>query len=146
VLRSRAGALSVAAGVSHALAAPEHLREWWGYGLFFAVAAAGQVLYGAVLIVAPWRYDDTGGLRQGAVPGEHLLYGAGIVANLGLIVLYVVTRTWGIPGLGPGAGSVEPVTPAGVVTKVLEAATVLTLVRAVGGGGQERRFHHPAGG
>lgn len=146
MLRSRAGALSVAAGVSHALVAPEHLREWWGYGLFFAVAAAAQVLYGAALIVAPWRYDETGGLRAHAGAGERHLYRGGIVANLGLIALYAVTRTWGIPGLGPGAGTVEAVTPAGVTTKLFEAAAAFTLFGALRAGAGAGRVHRPASG
>ncbi len=126
--RYRAGALSVAAAVAHGLATPEHLREWWGYGLFFALAAFGQASYGALLLVAPWRYDDTGGLLAGGWRHERALYLAGIVLNSALIVLYAVTRTVGIPFLGPEAGTVEPLTAAGLSTKLLETALVATLV------------------
>jgi hypothetical protein len=126
--RLQAGALSVAAGVGHGLVAPEHLREWWGYGLFFAVAAVGQVFFGALLLAAPWRYDDTGGLlpeRTGPVRALCLL---GIVANSAVILLYTVTRTVGVPFLGPAAGQVEPLGLGGVVTTLLEAALVGVLV------------------
>lgn len=127
-LRLQAGGLSVAAGLGHGLVAPEHLREWWGYGLFFALAAVGQVFFGAVLLAAPWRYDGTGGLTPERSGPERALCLLGIVANTAVIVLYVVTRTVGVPFLGPAAGEVEPVGAGGVVTTVFEAALVGVLV------------------
>jgi hypothetical protein len=126
--RWRAGSLSVAAGVAHGLVAPEHFREWWGYGLFFGLAAIGQVFYGALLLVAPWRYDDTGGLRTSPPARERAIYLAGAVGTSALIVLYALTRTVGVPLLGPEAGRIEPVTPLGVATKLLEAAAVVALL------------------
>lgn len=51
-LLARLGAaewLFLSGGVLHAVAVPEHLREWWGYGLFFAVVAAGQAAYSLLL-------------------------------------------------------------------------------------------------
>ena len=122
--RLQAGALSIAAGVSHGLVAPEHLREWWGYGLFFALAATGQVFFGGLLMAAPWRYDATGGLTPERTGPERALYLAGMVANGAVIALYVVTRTVGVPFLGPAAGQVEPLGPGGVVTTLFEAALV----------------------
>lgn len=126
--RWRAGSLSVAAGVAHGLVAPEHFREWWGYGLFFGVAAIAQVFYGAVLLVAPWRYDDTGGLRTSPPGRERAIYAAGAAGTAALIGLYALTRTVGVPLLGPEAGRVEPITPLGVATKLLEAAAVVALL------------------
>ncbi|MDQ3947454.1 MAG: hypothetical protein M3357_20310 [Actinomycetota bacterium] len=129
-LRLQAGGLSVAAGVGHGLVAPEHLREWWGYGLFFALAAVGQVFFGALLLAAPWRYDDTGGLVSAAAATrpERALCVIGIAGNAAVILLYVVTRTVGVPFLGPAAGEVEPLGPGGVVTTVFETALVGVLV------------------
>jgi hypothetical protein len=127
-LRLQAGGLSIAAGLAHGLVAPEHLREWWGYGLFFALAALGQVFFGAVLLAAPWRYDESGGLTAARTGPERALYLLGIVANSAVIVLYVVTRTVGVPFLGPAAGEVEPLGAGGVVTTVFEAALVGVLV------------------
>ncbi|MGH9040241.1 MAG: hypothetical protein ACRDZ3_08420 [Acidimicrobiia bacterium] len=127
-LRLQAGALSVAAGVGHGLVAPEHLREWWGYGLFFALAATGQVFFGAVLLAAPWRYDETGGhLPEGTGP-ERAMCLLGIVGNAAVIVLYLVTRTVGVPFLGPDAGRVEPFGAGGLVTTAFEAALVGVLI------------------
>lgn len=126
--RVQAGALSVAAGVAHGLVAPEHLREWWGYGLFFAVAALGQVFFGALLLTAPWRYDETGGLMPGRTGPERALCLLGIVGNGAVILLYTVTRTVGVPLVGPAAGEVEPLGAGGVVTTLLEAALVVLLI------------------
>ncbi len=120
--------LSIAASLIHGLNVQEHLAEWWGYGLFFLFAAAGQFLYGLVLIVQPWNYDETGGHRDGARYGR-LFYRAGIVANILLITLYMVTRTVGIPFLGPSAGQTEPFTVLGVATKLVEAGLVVALVK-----------------
>ena len=127
--RLRSGALSIAAGVAHGLVAPEHLREWWGYGLFFALAALAQVFYGGLLITAPWSYDDTGGRIGDVRRVERRVATIGIVANSAVILLYVITRTVGIPFLGPAAGDVEPLGPGGVVTTLVEAVLVGLLVR-----------------
>ncbi|MGH9004708.1 MAG: hypothetical protein ACRDYV_16410 [Acidimicrobiia bacterium] len=135
--RLQAGALSVAAGVAHGLVAPEHLREWWGYGLFFALAATGQVFFGAVLLAAPWRYDETGGPVERAGP-ERALGLIGIVLNTAVVVLYVVTRTVGVPFVGPAAGEVEPLGAGGVVTTLLEVALVGVLARWRAPAGEDR--------
>jgi hypothetical protein len=36
-------ALSLIAGLIHLWVVPEHFEEWWGYGVFFLVAALAQV-------------------------------------------------------------------------------------------------------
>lgn len=111
----------------HGVNIREHLNEWWGYGLFFLIAAAGQVLYGLVLLVRPWQYDETGGRREGRRQAR-LFYQAGIAANCFFILLYLVTRTVGIPLLGPAAGRVEAASLLGLLTKVIEAALVASLL------------------
>ena len=75
-----AGVLSVAAGVMHLWAAPEHLAEWWGYGAFFVAVAAAQGVFGLALL--RW-------------PGRTLAL-AGILGNLALVSFYVATRTTGV--------------------------------------------------
>jgi len=121
---------ALAAGMIHGLNIQEHLNEWWGYGLFFLFAAAGQVIYGLVLLVRPWQYDETGGRREGSRQAR-LFYLAGIAANCFFILLYMVTRTVGIPLLGPAAGRVEAVAILGVLTKLAEAALVVCLFKLV---------------
>ncbi len=86
-----AAALSLLAALIHLWVTPEHFEEWWGYGAFFLVAAAVQVLYAPLVLVRPTRMVLLGG----------------IAGNLAIVALYLLTRTVGIPLFGPGAGEVE---------------------------------------
>lgn len=122
--------LTVAASLIHGLNVKEHLAEWWGYGFFFLFAAAAQFVYGLILIVQPWNYDETGGRRDGRRYARRF-YGAGIVTNILLIALYLLTRTVGIPFFGPAAGAAEPFTLIGTATKFLEAGLVAVLLAIV---------------
>jgi MFS family permease len=88
-----AAALSMVAAVVHLWVMPEHFEEWWGYGAFFLVAASAQLLYVPLLVRWPTR--------------TVLLLGIG--GNLAIVVLYLLTRTVGIPLFGPEAGEVEGV-------------------------------------
>ncbi len=88
-----AAALSLLAALIHLWVTPEHFGEWWGYGAFFLVAAAAQVLYAPLVLVRPTRMVLLGG----------------IAGNLAIVALYLLTRTVGIPLFGPGAGEVEGV-------------------------------------
>jgi hypothetical protein len=78
-----AGAAMGAAAI-HAYVAPEHLREWWLYGGFFIGVTAVQL--GLAWLV----------LRR---PTVTILL-AGIWGTVGLIGIYVASRTTGLP-LGP---------------------------------------------
>jgi len=122
-----ASALSLSAALVHGINVGEHLREWWGYGLFFLFAAAAQSLYGLILLLQPWRYDQSGGLREGGRQAR-AYYLSGAIANSIFIGLYVVTRTSGIPLVGPQAGRVEGVTGLGLFANVAEALLVLVLL------------------
>ena len=86
-----AAALSLLAALIHLWVTPEHFEEWWGYGAFFLVAAAAQVLYVPLVLVWPTR----------------MVLLLGIVGNLAIVALYLLTRTVGIPLFGPEAGHVE---------------------------------------
>ena len=88
-----AAALSLLAALIHLWATPEHFGEWWGYGVFFLVAALAQALYAPLVLVWPTRVVLLGG----------------IAGNLAIVALYLLTRTVGIPLFGPGAGEVEGV-------------------------------------
>ena len=41
------------AALIHLWVAPEHFEQWWGYGYFFLVAAAAQLLYAPFLVRWP---------------------------------------------------------------------------------------------
>lgn len=123
-----AGALSIVAAAAHTVAAPEHLAEWWGYGLFFLFAAMAQFFFGLALLL-----DASGdpGLRE-AIAGKGprsipRLYAYGIAGNAAIVGLYAVTRTVGIPILGPDAGHIEPITVLGVLSKASEVLLIAAL-------------------
>jgi hypothetical protein len=79
-----------AAAAVHFVVMPEHFEEATLYGVFFAAAATSQLLYSIMLLARPSR----------------TLLAAGALGNAAIVVLWLVTRTIGIP-LGPASGSVE---------------------------------------
>lgn len=107
-----AAALSLVAGLLHVWAMPQHYAEWWGYGAFFLVVAVAQVLLSDGLLYRPRR--------------RFLL--AGVVGNLAVITLYIVTRTSGIPYFGPHAGDVEEVGGIDLAATIVETVLVIGLV------------------
>jgi hypothetical protein len=123
-----AAALSLSAGIVHALVVPEYLSEWWGYGFFFTLAALCQITYGLVLFMRPWAYDETGGSRSESGGYAGPVYLAGACANLAIIGLYSITRTVGIPFFGPAAGKIEPVTALSLTVTVIEAVLAGILI------------------
>ncbi len=106
-----AAALSVIAALMHFWAMPGHFEEWWGYGIFFLAAALAQGLYGLAL------------LRR---PGQPLLV-LGVGLNLAVVVLYVVTRTVGVPFFGPHAGEVEGIGVIDLSAMMAELALIVAL-------------------
>lgn len=121
----RAAWLSFGAGAVHGVVAPEHFEEWWGYGLFFVFAAAAQVVLGLALLAHAFNERDSGPRWWSR---RRAMLWTGVVGNLLVMALYAVTRTTGIPLLGPEAGVVEEVAPIDVLSKALEAATVVALL------------------
>src|SRR3954451_10946394 len=75
-----------AAAIHLAVAGP-HFAQWWLFGGFFLVLAGVQV----ALALALWRSVDRRVLAGGAA------------VNLAAVLLWLVTRTAGLP-LGPDAG------------------------------------------
>jgi hypothetical protein len=101
----------------HNWAFPVHLWEWWGYGLFFLVSAAGQGFYSGLLLFWPGR----------------AVFLAGVAGNSAILALYVVTRTVGIPYFGPHAGRVEAVRAPDLAVAIVELALVVVLMGLVRG-------------
>lgn len=75
---------AAAAGV-HAAVGPAHFRELWVFGVFFAGSALAQVGWSVAMAIRP----------------SHTLLVAGVVGNSAVLVLWLVTRTIGLPGLLP---------------------------------------------
>jgi hypothetical protein len=110
----------VAAGI-HLGVAPQHFAEWWAYGAFFVLAAVGECALVALLAKRP---------RAWAVH-------AGIWASLATMLMYLISRTSGIP-LGPATGVVEPVELPGLAATAAEGALVVVLCRLLAG--RERMY------
>lgn len=119
-----AGGLSITAGLIHAGLTPSHLAEWWGWGLFFLFASAGQMLYGVALLAGAL---NPGSWRGDWVAAKANLFLLGILLNGGIIFLYLVTRTVGLPFLGPAAGAIQPVAPIDAVARAVEVGLVALL-------------------
>jgi hypothetical protein len=106
---------TVSAGIDLAVA-PERLAQWIGYGAFFFGAAAAQLALVVALATRP----------------SPAIVQAGIWTTVGTMVMYLVSRTAGIP-LGPDAGTVEGIDALGVTATVAEAALVVTLCTRLSG-------------
>jgi hypothetical protein len=120
--RQSAVVLSAYASLVHDWVLPQHYQEWWGYGLFFLLAAALQAFYAGLLLLWPGRW----------------VYLVGIAANGALLSLYAVTRTLGVPLLGPHAGLVESVGVPDLASAAAEVALVCVLVRLCHAAPRER--------
>jgi hypothetical protein len=131
-----AAVLSLGIGIVHLMLSPEYLSQWWGYGFFFMLAGLGQMTYGLLLLVLPWFYDDPASFLRDDPPVVRYLYVGGALGYLGVVALFVVTRTLGVPA-GPQAGTIAPFSAAGLATTLAEvvlAGLLLALAR------QARRF------
>jgi hypothetical protein len=106
-----AAALSLLAALIHLWVMPEHFEEWRGYGTFFLAVAIAQGFYSVALLRWP---------RQ-------LVFYLGIGSNLAIIILYIVTRTVGIPFFGPHAGEVEEVGVVDLCAAMSELALAIAL-------------------
>lgn len=104
LLALAAVATLISAGV-HVIVCPEHFREAFRFGLFFLVASVWQIAW-AIAVV---RRASRGMLIQGAV------------LSAALILLWIVTRTVGLPF---GLAEVEPVGGYDILASGAELTTV----------------------
>lgn len=102
-----------AAGI-HFGFAPAHLSEDWAHGLFFISIAWLQVATGILAITHPRR----------------ALWVAAIVLNVGVVAVWVVSRTSGVP-FGPEALRTEDVGTPDLLASSLEAAIIALAIVAL---------------
>jgi len=125
-LRLVAGAGAASAGI-HLAVVPSHWAAAEVYGVFFLVAGACQLAYSVLVLIRPLR----------------ALVAVNLAGNLGLVLLWLQTRTAGIP-LGPDAGVREPVGVLDLASVACELVVVLAgarlLLRRPSAGGRSR---HP---
>lgn len=104
-------------GLIHIGLTPQHFQESPGGGIFFAASGSVQLIVGAWLLAWPQRVAAA----------------TGVAATSILIVIYVLSRTTGLPG----TDSLEPFDALGIITKILEIAALaacLTLLKLASGG------------
>jgi hypothetical protein len=123
-LRIAVWALSGVPAAIHLWVAGEHFEEWWGYGAFFVVAAYLELAFGWALI------------RR---PSDRLVL-AGIWGSTATVLMYLVSRTGGVP-VGPSAGAVEAVEWLGVTATAAEAALVVLLSGMLSGHAHRRTLN-----
>jgi hypothetical protein len=95
-----------AAGIHFAVIVP-HFNEYRPYGVFFLAVAWFQALWGVLVVTS----------------GDRRLLLAALVVNAAVIVLWVWSRTAGLP-LGPHPGVPEAIGAADVISTALEAVIV----------------------
>jgi hypothetical protein len=104
-------ALAWCAGLIHAVVSIEHFEEYFLFGLFFAVLAPLQVVWGVLAYRRPRR--------------DVLL--AGAAANLAVVALWIASRTVGLP-IGPDAGHPEALGVVDVLCSADEVGLALLVV------------------
>ena len=104
--------LSAAAGLIHAKALFDHATHYWLFGVFFGVLTYVQVLWAVQLYRRP---DD------------RRLFGPIAVMSLGVIAIWLVSRTVGLP-IGPWADRAEPIGAADFAATLDEVVIVVLIV------------------
>lgn len=97
--------LGATSSVIHAMVCREHFREWVVYGVFFVIASALQAAWSVLILFRPSR----------------TLLMIGLVGNAGIVVTFVVSRTFGMP-FGPAAFQPEAVNGLGIAATLAELA------------------------
>lgn len=119
--RMIAAALSAAAGLVHLSVAPGHFEHGWMFGAFFLLVGQFQLFFAAfVLVRTTWPVALTG-----------------IVANLSVVLVYVASRTVGLPvsaeasdshGGGQAASGVEEAGALDLATTAVELVLIGVLL------------------
>lgn len=100
---------SLGAAALHFAELGTHWREYWIYGVFFAVMAWFQAVWAALVVHRPSR----------------MVLLVGVIGNASVAVVWLLSRTIGV-GIGPAAGGES-------IARTDALATALALVVALGG-------------
>jgi hypothetical protein len=103
--------LSLGAAAIHFAVVPDHVEEFWLFGLFFAGLGWYQALWAVLYALRP-------------VP---LLALMAIVVNAGTAGLWLWTRTIGLP-MGPNAGELESIGAPDLAATIFELTIVIGLM------------------
>jgi FtsP/CotA-like multicopper oxidase with cupredoxin domain len=106
--------LTLGSALIHLAVAPEHLREWLPFGVFFLAIGSAQIVLAVNLLTRPTRR----------------LALSLAIQNVVLLSIWMVSRTVGLP-FGPTPGQPEEIALTDVLCGVLEALAFMTLVALV---------------
>ena len=115
--------LSIGAAIVHFAVIAQHFEEWWLTGMFFLSIALFQLAWGLLVLIQP----------------SALVYAAGAIANVLIIVTWIVSRTSGVP-VGPEAGEAEAVSFPDALATAFEVVLIVVLVALLA----ERSARRPA--
>jgi peptidoglycan/LPS O-acetylase OafA/YrhL len=110
-----AALLSLTVSWVHFAYVSSHWRDWWAYGLFFLLMGVFQAVFAPALLKWPNMWTAL----------------VGIAGNAGIVGMYVLSRTNGIP-MGPHTGIVEPATAIDLSTTAGEIVLMAILLGMVG--------------
>ncbi|HEX6543251.1 MAG TPA: multicopper oxidase family protein [Ktedonobacterales bacterium] len=119
-----AAVFTLSAAIIHFFVVPEHFQEYLLYGLFFIAAGIAQAGLALALVIVPSRR----------------LYIAGLAGSLGMVALWMISRTVGLP-FGPnGAWRPEMVGMPDIIASLLELVAALFFLRLIVRRSQQRAF------
>jgi hypothetical protein len=101
-------AASAGAAAIHAIVVPEHVEEWWAFGLFFLLIGVAQLVWAVMVVRSPSR---------------SVLW-LGVLGNAAIVLLWIVTRTVGTL-VGPEPHTPEPVGLADASATAFEVVIVV---------------------
>jgi hypothetical protein len=107
-----AAGLSFAAALVHGSVMVSHFREYWLFGLFFAIVTPMQLAWAELV------------RRR---PADELVLAVGAAGNFGVVMIWTVSRTFGLP-FGPERFAAEALG----VKDVLATIDELTIALLVG--------------
>ncbi len=110
-LRGSVVALQLGAAAIHFAMAPDHFGEYWLFGVFFVASAWLQIGLAAAVVMRPSRR----------------LYEIGLVLQVGIVALWAVTRTSGLP-IGPDHWTPEPIAPVDALCSGFEVAAAFVFL------------------
>ena len=120
-LRYSAAALLILTGILRALFPPDNLGQSWTFGLAMFLA-----LFGAILLLRPWRYNGAGELQDGEDTARiYYLIGAAMAALF--ILLDIISATVGMPYAGKASESMLT-SPIFIIETILEIGSIGVLI------------------
>jgi hypothetical protein len=117
-------AVSVGAAAIHFAVVFEHFREYVLYGTFFLIISWAQLIWAAGLFWQPSGFSASRGTPQQSRLWQRIWLWLGIVGNAIILVVYIASRTAGLP-FGPDLHNPESVGALDVVGCTLEFVLII---------------------